>query len=50
MVGKTTLKKVQRESEQLLAFGKQLLELQQNTQQQKENFPPTNPNQEVQLV
>ena len=36
MAGKKTLKEVQRESEQLLAFGKQLLELQQqNAAQQK---------------
>jgi len=35
MVGKKVLKNVQHEGEQLLAFGKQLLELQQKMAQQK---------------
>ncbi|KAK4018868.1 hypothetical protein OUZ56_000908 [Daphnia magna] len=43
MMGKTALKEVQRESEQLLAFGKQMLEMQQNAAQQKTNcLPSTN--------
>ncbi|XP_057370587.1 interaptin-like [Daphnia carinata] len=45
MVGKTALKEVQRESEQLLAFGKHMLEMQQNAAQQKANcLPSTNQN------
>ena len=35
MVGKKVLKNVQHEGEQLLAFGKQLLELQQKMAQQE---------------
>ncbi|KAI9565881.1 hypothetical protein GHT06_009679 [Daphnia sinensis] len=43
MMGKTALKEVQRESEQLLAFGKQMLEMQQNAAQQKAKcLPSTN--------
>lgn len=37
MIGKRVLKNVQHEGEQLLAFGKQLLELQQKLAQQKSN-------------
>lgn len=48
MMGKTALKEVQRESEQLLAFGKQMLEMQQNAAQQKTNcLPSTNQTMEV---
>jgi chromosome segregation ATPase len=48
MMGKTALKEVQRESEQLLAFGKHMLEMQQNAAQQKiSRLPATNQNVEV---
>lgn len=48
MMGKTALKEVQRESEQLLAFGKHMLEMQQNAAQQKTNrLPSINQNMEV---
>lgn len=52
MMGKTTLKEVQRESEQLLAFGKQLLELQQQNaaQQRKDQPPPENQTVEVLVI
>jgi hypothetical protein len=51
MMGKTALKEVQRESEQLLAFGKQMLEMQQNSAEQKiSRLPPTKQNIEVVLM
>jgi len=51
MMGKTALKEVQRESEQLLAFGKHMLEMQQNAAQQKiSRLPATNQNVEVVLM
>jgi len=47
MVGKKVLKDLQKESEELLAFGKQLLELQQKNQQKTERLSTNKLNAEV---